>query len=527
MEQRSRLLEQLKEYGKSDFYPFHMPGHKRNLDMGQVYENPFSIDITEIHGFDNFHNPEGILKQSMEWASDIYGSDKTYYLVNGSSCGILAAIFAVTSCGGKVLMGRNCHKAAFHAAFLNHLRLSYVYPQVIDELGIQGGILASDVEKILNQESDIQAVVIVSPTYEGIVSDIREIADIVHRKNIPLIVDEAHGAHFTFGEDFPSSALELGADIVIQSVHKTLPCFTQTAILHMKYGYVREEELERYLRIFQSSSPSYIFMAGIENCIHYMNSDGRVKMRQFALDLKSMREKLSFMDNLKIAGTELVGKYGVKNIDLSKFVVITKDISMNGLKLDNILREQYHLEMEMVTADNVVAITSVADTKEALDRFTNALLEIDEELCQIYATGIKHSQIKARLALDHSLHMDKDYRHFVEKEQISDLDRESDKNYTYFFKEKGRDMKIPPRPEVKMTIFEGITSPKEFIPIENSVGNISGEFVYVYPPGIPIVAPGEMILPSLLHTILSYQDMGLPVQGLRDKSGKTIQIIRK
>ena len=348
MKQEDRLLVRLKEYGESDFYPFHMPGHKRNSLLGKEYGTPFSIDITEINEFDNLHNPGGILRKSMEWASKVYGSDKTYYLVNGSSCGLLSAIFAATACGGKILMSRNCHKAAYNGVFLNHLQVKYVYPQVIDELGIQGGILASDVEKLLDEELDIQAVVIVSPTYDGIVSDIEGIAEAVHKRKIPLIVDEAHGAHFAFGEDFPKSALELGADIVVQSIHKTLPCFTQTAILHMKRGYIKEEELERYLCVFQSSSPSYIFMAGIENCIYHMNLEGRQEMKNFAQFLEGMRERLSSLSKLKLAGRELIGEYGVEDIDLSKFVVVTKDTSINGSELSRILRDHYHLEMENI-----------------------------------------------------------------------------------------------------------------------------------------------------------------------------------
>lgn len=482
MKQEERLLERLKEYEKTDFYPFHMPGHKRNSSIGQEYGTPFSIDITEIHDFDNLHSPSGILEESMKWASGIYGSDKTYYLVNGSSCGILSAVFATTTWGGRILMARNCHKSAFNGVFLNHLHASYIYPQVINDLGIQGGISAEDVENILCEEPDIQAVLIVSPTYDGVVSDIQAIAQVVHKRNIPLIVDEAHGAHFPFGKDFPVSALELGADIVVQSVHKTLPCFTQTAVLHMKRGYVKEEEIERYLRVFQSSSPSYIFMAGIENCIYHMNLEGREKMEKFFQNLKQMREKLSSMKMLKIAGEELIGEYGIKDVDLSKFVIITKGTCINGSELDELLREKYHLEMEMVSANYVVAITSVADTKEGLDRLVDALLEIDRELCA------------------------KGYMPKMKTEWP---------------------VRVNSRPEVEMTIFEGITQEKEFIPMENSVGKIAGEFVYIYPPGIPIVAPGEMLLPSLVHTILDYQEIGLSVQGLRDATGKTIQVIKK
>ena len=239
-EKQPGLLERLTEYAGSDAYPFHMPGHKRR----------------EIDGFDNLHHAEGILKDAMDEAAAIYGTDRSWYLVNGSTCGILSAVFATTENGGKILTARNCHKAVYHAICLNRLEAEYLYPEEITEFGINGGIRAEDVRKALEKDAmhcagnsgdvrgkitKIQAVLITSPTYEGVVSDIRAIADAAHEYGIPLIVDEAHGAHLEYADQchsFPKSALEYGADIVIQSLHKTLPCFTQTAILHVKGKFV-------------------------------------------------------------------------------------------------------------------------------------------------------------------------------------------------------------------------------------------------------------------------------------------------
>lgn len=484
MRKEERLIERLRRYSASDFYPFHMPGHKRNPAIGSEYRNPFEIDITEIQGFDNLHHPEGILKDSMEWAASVYGADRTYYLVNGSSCGILAAICGTTGCGGTILMARNCHKAAYNGVFLNHLQARYVYPQVIENLGIQGGILPEDVDKILRENGDIEAVLIVSPTYDGIVSDVAGIADAAHRYGKPLIVDEAHGAHFPFGRDFPVSALELGADVVIQSVHKTLPCFTQTALLHIKGDLVSVKEIERYLRVFQSSSPSYVFMAGIENCIYHMDREGREEMGKFYRSLSNLRSELKGMEHLKLVDDRWIGKYGVYDLDPSKIVISVGKTDLTGADLDRILREQYHLELEMCCADHVVAITSLGDRTEGLKRLVGALLTIDREL----------------------------------KDREENADLESSLEWS------GR---VTSRPEVEMTIFDGIRAEKEAVAIENSVGRIAGEFVYIYPPGIPIVAPGEMLLPSLVHTIWEYQEMGLSVQGLEDPSGRTIQVIKR
>ena len=263
MREEELLIHRLKRYERSDMYPFHMPGHKRLkggaeyetwFQNGMAFPNPFEVDITEIDGFDNLHHAEGILKKSMEWAAGLYGADRTWYLINGSTAGLLSAVCGCVPPGGRILMGRNCHKAAYHGVYLHQLQTSYVYPQSTGEWGIQGGILPEDVEKSLKEQPDIRAVLIVSPTYDGIVSDVKEIARVVHQAGLPLIVDEAHGAHFRYSEVFPQSALELGADVVIQSVHKTLPSLTQTAVLHMKCNrsdkgfYMDMEAVERYLQ---------------------------------------------------------------------------------------------------------------------------------------------------------------------------------------------------------------------------------------------------------------------------------------
>ena len=484
LKEEERLIYRLKEYSKSDYYPFHMPGHKRNRELGREYENPFSVDITEIHGFDNLHHPEGIIKESMEWAASVYGADRTYYLVNGSSCGILSAICGTTGCGGTILMSRNCHKAAYNGVFLNHLKVDYVYPQIIGNLGIQGGILPEDVDRILADNKEIESVLIVSPTYDGIVSDVEEIARVVHRHGKPLIVDEAHGAHFPFCDQFPKSALELGADVVVQSLHKTLPCFTQTAVLHIKGDRVKAEEIERYLRIYQSSSPSYVFLAGIENCIFHMDREGRQRMERFYENVCRMRTNLKKMHRLYLLDREWIGSYGVFDMDMSKIVVSVEKTDLTGADLDRILRERYHLELEMCCADHVVAITSLGDREEGFRRLEEALLELDGQL----------------------------------NDRDEDPELESDLEWS---------SRVTSRPEVEMTIFEGIMAQKESVPVEEGVGRIAGEFVFIYPPGIPIVAPGEMLLPSLVHTIEEYQEMGLSVQGLKDLSGKTIQVVKR
>lgn len=488
------LYTKLEEYGKSDYYPFHMPGHKRQVDHPFLREfgNPYEVDITEIDGFDNLHHPEGILKESMRKMASYYGADHSYYLVNGSSCGILSAICGTTHNSDTILMSRNCHKAAYHGVFLNQLNVVYTYPQIIREFGVQGGLSTDEIEDMLKTYVDISSVFVVSPTYDGIVSNIQKISTICHNYGVPLIVDEAHGAHFRYGEKLPVSALDLGADVVIQSLHKTLPSFTQTAVMHVKEGYVDVERIEHYLQIFQSSSPSYIFMAGMERCVEYMNSDGedggKGQMGQFLERLEKIREELKDMKKLRLLDRDVVGSYEVYDLDPSKVVVSTRGAGIGGEQLEVWLRERYHLEMEMCSVDYVTAITTLMDTEEGLLRLKDAFLEIDRQL-----------QKNGKEAYDCS-------------QEIDGCERENG-HITCIKKS-------------VMTIHQAWNSEKEQIRIEESAGRTSGEYIYVYPPGIPLIVPGEMISEEIVNTVLQYKREGLSVQGLKDYQAEYILVVR-
>lgn len=505
-EKQPGLLERLTEYAGSDAYPFHMPGHKRREIPDGIpggFPDPYGIDITEIDGFDNLHHAEGILKDAMETVAAIYGADRSWYLVNGSTCGILSAVFAATENGGKILTARNCHKAVYHAICLNRLEAEYLYPEEITEFRINGGIRAEDVRKALEKDAmrcagnsgdvrgkitKIQAVLITSPTYEGVVSDIRAITDAAHEYGIPLIVDEAHGAHLEYADQchsFPKSALEYGADIVIQSLHKTLPCFTQTAILHVKGKLVDQDRISRYLSMFQTSSPSYLFMAGMERCIRYMDGDGRNEMIRYEKRLERFMERMEGLQVLEVLDREICGKYRtVAGWDPSKIVVSTmRAEDFHGEELAETLRRKYHLEMEMTAPEYVIAMTSLMDTEEGFERLGTALLEIDGALRRRTESG--------------------------RKEKAASETPE------------GLESKLS-HPVRRMLICEAMDADTERTAFQDTVGKVSAEFVYLYPPGIPIIAPGEVFTDAIVEKIMAYKAAGLLVQGPADPDADVI-----
>ena len=296
------IFDKLKNYSDSDYYAFHMPGHKRNLDLMDG-TSPYRIDITEIDGFDDLHHAEGILKEAQERAAEVYHADETHFLVNGSTVGILSAILGTTEKGDSILVARNCHKSVYHAIYLNELDPVYLYPKFDTEQGLSTEIDAADVQKALEEHPKIRAVMIVSPTYDGVVSDIEKIAEIVHEAGCLLIVDEAHGAHFGFDPYFPESANMYGADLVINSLHKTLPALTQTALLHVNGDMVKRRKVKQYLDMLQTSSPSYILMASIDACIHLLEETQLQKcsiFKEYAAHIDTLREELKKLKYLKI-----------------------------------------------------------------------------------------------------------------------------------------------------------------------------------------------------------------------------------
>ena len=463
-DQQRRLYDRLMEYGRSAAYPFHMPGHKRRITP-QGMKETYRMDITEVDGFDNLHDARGILKEAQEFAAELYGAEETRFCVNGSTGAILAAISAVCSPGGRILVARNCHKSVYHAIEINGLRASYIYPHTSQRYAVCEGIYPQDIDKEWIKYPDIQAIVITSPTYEGVVSDISGICRAAHSRGVPVIVDEAHGAHFPFSAYFPQSALQCGADIVIHSVHKTLPAMTQTALLHVSGDLVDRERLRRMMTIYQSSSPSYILMGSIDSCMHLLHEEGEALFDRYTDRLESLRRDLSACRRIHLLSREDLDPERSIDLDRSKIVLFAG--AGRGEALYQRLREDYGLQFEMAAPDFALAMTSAADDEEGFDRLREAILKLDRE-----------------------------YR---EEEEGADWEADRAKM---------------PRPEQILPAWQAVRMKKENTRLAEAAGRIAAGYVYLYPPGIPLLVPGERISDETLVRIFAWRRAGLEITGI-------------
>lgn len=519
------ILSKLDKYKDENIVPMHMPGAKRNKELIELYMgdmgNPYEKDITEINGFDNMHNAETIIKDAFDEAAELYGADESWYLVNGSTAGNMSAICGVTHKNDVVIMARNCHISVYNAVILNELNPVYIYPEYDEEYGYYKGITLKEIKVIVDKYSsdhdrnDIKAVILTSPTYEGNVSDIKSIAEYLHQYNIPLIVDEAHGAHFNFSESFPQSAVKCGADIVINSVHKTLPSLTQTAIMHINYGIVDVERIRRYWNIYQSTSPSYILMSSIARSLSIVKNDGDKLFAEYVDKLTILRNGLSELKHIRLINTD----------DISKLVLGYKDAKW----LYDTLFYKYKIQLEMSSIKYVIAMTSIFDSQEYYDRFLAALKEIDEELDNRVLATLKEIDEE----IDESISK-YDREDILNSKVDKDLDNrfnsihngEADNRLNYSSinnQDNGNKINVVDfRDEQALTIAQAFNrrdlSGCDEIQMNNEkiYGKISGESVYVYPPGIPILCPGEVITRKIIAILEAAGEAGLEVVGVKE-----------
>ena len=481
IQMKTPLFDVLKEYVDRNTLPFHVPGHKKGLGVDKEFfdfigANPFKIDVTVFQLVDSLHHPKGAIKEAQELAAKAYGADYSFFSIHGTTGAIQAMIMSVISPNEKILVPRNVHKSVTAGIILSGAVPVYMTPEVDKTLGIAHGVTPETVEETLKENPDAKAVLIINPTYYGVATDIKKIADIVHSYNIPFIVDEAHGPHLAFADKLPMSALEAGADICTQSTHKIIGSLTQASLLHVKGNLVSPHRVQQMLNLLQTTSPSYILMASLDCARRQIATEG-TELLKYAVDLCNYtRDEVNKIPGFYCFGNEIIGKPGSYSFDPTKLTISCRELGMTGYELERILADKYHIQMELADFYNVLAVGSFGDTRAGNELLLTALREISKDNMGKNAAAPS------------------------------------------FFD-------IPDAPPKLLNPRDAFYAEKMSIPLSESIGKISAEFLLAYPPGIPLLCPGEVITEEIIKYVLDLKRANLFVQGTEDHSVSNINVL--
>lgn len=464
------IIKELSNIVDDELISFHVPGHKlgkiyNKLGYKEILNKIYMMDTTEILGTDNLHSPEGIIKQSQERASEVFRSQETYYLINGSTCGIQASIMASCSPKSKIIVNRDCHQSVINSCILGDITPVYINSNIDKNMNVIKGIVVEDAIKVINENLDAKAIILTYPTYYGMTYDLKMICEHAHNKGITVIVDEAHGAHLGLSDRLPKTALEQGADIVIQSTHKTLPAFTQSSMIHIQGSRVDNNKLLSILKIIESSSPSYILMVSLEIAVDIYDKYGTQLMDELLNNIYQLKHRFKENKNIVFYKTD----------DSTKIFISAINMGLIGYELETILREEYNIQVELSNYYGSLLICTIGN--ESID-FNSLEIALDE-ITNKYKTNKQIEKI--------------DYPHSI--------------------------------PVKKLTPREAFYKDKKSVKIYKSIGKVCGEYIIPYPPGISLTSPGEIITKEIIDYVLFCNKKGMSISGLKDSSLGQIQII--
>lgn len=482
------LIDELKKYKNKNPVRLHIPGHKGRKGLEEKTACIFGpdlleVDVTEVHNMDDLHQPTGIIREAEEKAAKLWKSEKTYFLINGSSSGLIAAINSVIKEGEKILIPRNVHKSVYSALALSGGVPVYFQPEMDMEHGVVGGMDLEKLEATLVAHPDIKAMMVINPTYQGVCSDLESICKLAHSKNMVVIADEAHGAHLAFSKNAPITALEAGADLVIQSTHKTLGALTQSSMLHTQGDLVNYGRLNYFLEVMQSTSPSYILMASLDSARSFAETKGEKVFNELESVVLQAKKQINELKGFNCLDDKGIGKNGIYGLDPFKLIISGKSIDLSGYELHHKLYEVYDIECEYGDANNITCLLGIGSHPSDIEKLVRALTEISEAF-------------------------------------------ESEKSKA---KEKKKEPGIPPLPNwesYKMTPREALNRNLKGTPWEDTIGEVSGEMIIPYPPGIPVVVPGEIITKEIWDFLTNIKLLGGHIQGPLDKTIKMINCIK-
>jgi len=473
------LFEKLMEIKEENLTSFHVPGHKNGRLLDSYMENLkgtlSQIDITEIPGADDLHSAEDAILESQKRAAKLYGTKASFFLVNGTTCGIYAMIMGTTEPGDKVIVSRDCHKSVINGLFLGGLNPVYIMPEVDRGNNLILGVDPKKLEQVILENLDAKAVVLTYPTYHGICGDIDGIAEVVNKNGMLLLVDEAHGAHFKMSDLFPKSAIDAGADVVVHSVHKSLPSFTQSSMLHINSEAVDGDKIKKMLSIHQSSSPSYLLMASLDIAMDIFERRGTELVEGLMKALEVFYAQAELEENICLLTEHYLEKFGMYRLDPSKITLLGKPSNVDPNFMELLLRERFGVQAEYSNHDNILFISTICSLQEDYDKLLGALR------CDEF----------------------KPYNHEYGEFELYNL------------------------PEVLMNPKEAFYGERISVKLKDACGEISGEYVIPYPPGIPLLAPGERITEEVVALIRNEKSLGLNITGMKNKAQGKFEIILK
>ncbi|MER2126043.1 aminotransferase class I/II-fold pyridoxal phosphate-dependent enzyme [Solibacillus sp.] len=462
---------------------FHIPGHKKGQGMDPAYrefvgDNVLSIDLINIAPLDDLHAPKGVIAQAQELAAEAFGADHTFFSVQGTSGAIMTMILTVVGPGDKIIVPRNVHKSIMSAIVFAGAIPIFIHPEVDTELGISHGISPESVERALTTYPDAKAVLVINPTYFGFVADLKRIVDIVHARNIPVIVDEAHGVHIKFHDDLPLSAMQAGADMAATSIHKLGGSMTGSSVLNVKEGLVSVKRAQSVFSMLTTTSTSYPLLASLDTARRQLAVHGNDLLGNAIRLAKDARKRINHIAHLHCVGREKLGTSATYDMDPLKLLISVKDLGITGHIAEEWLRKNANLEVELSDLYNILCLVTIGDSKKEINLLINALTRMS-------------------LAFD-------------SEATITETN-----------------VKIPEIPALAMTPRDAFYAQTESMPLAESEGYICAEFIMVYPPGIPLFIPGEIITQSNIDFIQMNVEAGLPVQGPEDSTLKNIRVIKE
>lgn len=500
------IYPKIKQITDNEEVSFHVPGHKNGkilLKYEEEYAKElYKIDTTEINGTDDLHDSKEIIMHSQIRASKLYNSYKTYFLVNGTTVGILASIMSQFKENDKVVVQRDCHKAVINGLILSGARPIYIYPKIDKRTNLSLGIEALKLEEILKKDKDIKGVIISSPSYYGIAQDISKISKLTDEYKKILIVDEAHGAHSILDDKLPKTSLEQGADISIMSIHKTLPSFTQSSVLHInnKEDITKKIDIDRlcmYLKMLQSSSPSYLLMTSLDKAFKIAEQKGKFLMSKLLKEIKKIKEYFKNNNVFEF----------LDNDDMTKIYIKTKINSLNGKKMHDILEGRYNIIPEFHDEKGVLLVTSIGNDEKDFSKLKRALEQMIKEYDVINKLKTKEESLEKNQK-SKSLNINKNDK----KSKVDELKIEKN-----LFNILNDNLVLTPKEAFN-------NKSKKVVKLKDSINLISNEFIIPYPPGIAILVPGERITKDIIDYVIDNKDT-MNILGLKDETKMSIEVI--